>query len=134
MFHQLAERILEGHAITKEESFKILNTHDDNILALMDAAFMIRKQYFGKKVKLNMIISTKTGYCPENCGYCAQSIDSTAPIQKNTMMSKEEIIAGARRAYELKTSTYCIVASGRGPTKRELDLVTDAVKEIKGQY
>src|SRR5690625_1858664 len=89
MFHQLAERILEGHAITKEESFKILNTHDDNILALMDAAFMIRKQYFGKKVKLNMIISTKTGYCPENCGYCAQSIDSTAPIEKYTMRSEE---------------------------------------------
>lgn len=133
-WYHLAERILEGHEITKEECFKILNTNDDNILALMDAAFMIRKRYFGKKVKLNMIISTKTGYCPENCGYCAQSIDSTAPIQKNTMMSKEEIIAGARRAYELKSSTYCIVASGRGPTNRELDLVTDAVKEIKGQY
>src|SRR5699024_1977179 len=83
---------------------------------------------------LNMIISTKTGYCPENCGYCAQSINSTAPIEKYTMMSKEQIIAGAKQAYDLKSGTYCIVASGRGPTSRELDNVVGAVKEIKETY
>ncbi len=81
-----------------------------------------------------MILSTKTGYCPEDCGYCSQSIDSTAKIEKNTMMSKEEIVAGARRAHELKSGTFCIVASGRGPTNRELDIVTSAVKEIKEEF
>src|SRR5690625_2271330 len=120
-WNELAQRVLNGHSITKEESLTILNSDEDDILSLMDAAFIIRKHYFAKKVKLNMIISTKTGYCPENCGYCAQSIDSTAPIEKNTMMSKEEIIAGAKRAYELNSGTYCIVASGRGPTNRELE-------------
>lgn len=50
------------------------------------------------------------------------------------MMTKEEIIEGARRAHELKSSTYCIVASGRGPTNRVLDTVTNAVKEIKEDY
>ena len=133
-WNELAQRVLNGHSVTKEESLMILNSDEDDILSLMDAAFIIRKHYFAKKVKLNMIISTKTGYCPENCGYCAQSIDSTAPIEKNTMMSKEEIIAGAKRAYELNSGTYCIVASGRGPTNRELDVVTNAVKEIKDQY
>ncbi len=133
-WHQLAEEVLKGHKITKQEAFSILDAADDDILQLMDAAFIIRKHYFGKKIKLNMIISTKTGYCPENCGYCAQSIDATAPIEKNTMMTKEEIIAGAKRANELNSSTYCIVASGRGPTNRDLDTVTSAVEEIKNQY
>src|SRR5690625_6763952 len=87
----------------------------------MDAAFKIRKHYFGKKVKLNMIISTKTGNCSENCGYCAQSIDSTAEIESYSMMTKQQIIAGAKRAHDLNSSTYCIVASGRGPTNRELE-------------
>jgi len=53
----------------------------------MNGAYKIRKDYFGNKVKLNMILSTKTGYCPENCGYCSQSIESTAPIKKYTMMT-----------------------------------------------
>ena len=133
-WNQLADEVLQGHEITKEEALSILNVPDDDILLLMNAAFKIRKHYFGKKVKLNMILSTKTGFCPEDCGYCSQSIDSTATIEKNTMMSKEEIVAGARRAHELKSGTFCIVASGRGPTNRELDIVTSAVKEIKEEF
>lgn len=133
-WHNLAEQVLDGHNITKTEALSILDSDEDDILQLMDAAFQIRKHYFGKKIKLNMIISTRTGNCAENCGYCAQSIDAKAPIEKNTMMTKEEIIEGARRAHELKSSTYCIVASGRGPTNRVLDTVTNAVKEIKEDY
>ena len=131
---ELANDVVNGHVVTKEEALAILESPNDDILSLMNAAFKIRKHYFGKKVKLNMILSTKTGYCPENCGYCAQSIDSTAPIEKNTMMTKEQIVAGARRAHELNSGTYCIVASGRGPTNRELDIVTSAVKEIKEEF
>lgn len=131
---ELAHNVLEGYEINKEEALSILQAEDDEILRLMDAAFIIRKHYYGKKVKLNMILSTKTGFCPENCGYCAQSIDSNAPIQKYTMMTKEEIVSGAKRAHDLKSGTYCIVASGRGPTNRELDIVTSAVKEIKAEY
>ncbi len=130
----IANEVINGYELKKEEAIAILESSDDEILQLMNAAFTIRKHYFGKKVKLNMIISTKTGYCPENCGYCSQSIDSTAPIQKYTMMTKEEILAGARRAHDLHSGTYCIVASGRGPTNRELDVVTSAVREIKEQY
>ena len=59
--------------------------------------------------------------CPENCGYCAQSIVSKAPIEKYSMMKQEEIVAGAERAAELNAGTYCIVASGRGPANRELE-------------
>lgn len=50
------------------------------------------------------------------------------------MMSKNQITDGAKQANELDSGTYCIVASGRGPTNRELDIVAGAVKEIKEQY
>ena len=131
---KLADKGLQGYEITEQEGLEILRSDNDEILLLMDAAFKIRKHYFGKKVKLNMIISTKTGNCSENCGYCAQSIDSTAEIESYSMMTKQQIIAGAKRAHDLNSSTYCIVASGRGPTNRELDVVTSAVEEIKENY
>lgn len=130
----LAEKVLEGYELNQAEALEILRSSDDDILQVMDAAFAIRKHYFGKQVKLNMIISTKTGNCPENCGYCSQSIYADTPIQKYKMMEKEEIIKGANRAHELQSSTYCIVASGRGPTNRELNIVTSAVEEIKDKY
>lgn len=34
----------------------------------------------------------------------------------------------------MNAGTYCIVASGRGPASRELDIVVDAVKEIKSTH
>lgn len=133
-YEMLAEQVLAGHILTEEEALSILEGTDEDLLLLLHAAYKIRKHYYGNKVKLNMIMNTKSGLCPENCGYCAQSIVSKAPIEKYSMMKREEILAGAKRAAELNAGTYCIVASGRGPTDRELDIVIDSVKEIKAKH
>lgn len=130
----LARKVINGYEIIEEEALSILDCPNEEILQLLEGARVIRHHYYGNKVKLNMIINTKTGFCPENCGYCAQSIESTAPIQKYRMLDKETIINGAEKAVELNSGTYCIVASGRGPTNRELDTVTTAVKEIKAKH
>ncbi|GGD02079.1 biotin synthase [Thalassobacillus devorans] len=130
----LAEQVLAGHELSDEEGLAILESDDDHILELLHSAYQIRKHYYGNKVKLNMIVNTKSGFCPENCGYCAQSIDSEAPIQKYRMMDKDTIVQGAEQAHRLRSGTYCIVASGRGPTNRELNEVTAAVQEIKAKY
>ncbi|MBD1223056.1 biotin synthase BioB [Virgibacillus halodenitrificans] len=131
---ELASSVLAGKKITEQEAMNILNCPDIEILALLNAAYTIRHHYYGNKVKLNMIINTKSGFCSENCGYCSQSRDSSAPIQKYRMMDKDSIIEGAERAHKLNSGTYCIVASGRGPTTRELNEVTSAVLEIKNKY
>lgn len=130
----LATKVLEGYEISDTEALAILESPDDELLSLLQATYQIRKHYYGNKVKLNMIINTKSGLCAENCGYCSQSIVSKAPIEKYPMMKKDEIVAGAERAASLNVGTYCIVASGRGPVNRELDIVVDAVKEIKEKH
>lgn len=133
-YEDIANRVLAGSVLTDEEALSILDSPDEDLLPLLHAAYKVRKFYFGNKVKLNMIINTKSGLCPENCGYCAQSIISTAPVEKYSMMKKEEIIAGADRAASAQAGTYCIVASGRGPAERELDIVINSVKEIKEKH
>lgn len=133
-YEEWAERVLAGGTLTDEEGLAILNSPDEDILQLLHASYKIRKHYYGNKVKLNMIINTKSGLCPENCGYCAQSIVSKAPIEKYAMMKQEEIVAGAERAASVNAGTYCIVASGRGPVNRELEIVIDSVKEIKAKH
>ena len=131
---ELAERVLDGGEVTEKEALSILECSDDDVLLLMHAAFQIRKRYFGKKVKLNMIMNAKSGLCPENCGYCSQSSISKAPIDSYRMVDKTTLLEGAKRAHDLNIGTYCIVASGRGPSNREVDQVVDAVKEIKETY
>jgi biotin synthase len=134
IWNTLAEKVLSGEEITNEEALDILNCPDEDLLLLLHGAYQIRKHYYGNLVKLNMIINTKSGACPENCGYCSQSIVSTAPIETYRMMDSKEMVKGAETAYNLNVGTYCIVASGRGPTNRDVDKVVEAVKEIKDTY
>ncbi|WP_312109559.1 biotin synthase BioB [Brevibacillus reuszeri] len=126
-----ANKAITKAELTQEEALQVLHAEDDELLPLMNAAFLVRKHFFGKKVKLNMILNAKSGLCPEDCGYCSQSIVSTAPVAKYTMLDKETLLAGAREALNRKAGTYCIVASGRGPTEKELSQVEEAVKEIR---
>jgi biotin synthase len=131
---ELAFEVLNGHIISKEEALDILNSTDMELLELLHGAYIIRHHYYGNKVKLNMLINTKSGLCPENCGYCSQSSISNAPIEKYRMVDQDTILKGAEQAYQLQAGTYCIVASGRGPSNHEVDQVVSAVKEIKDKY
>ncbi|MBA9026158.1 biotin synthase [Peribacillus huizhouensis] len=128
---QLAERVISGEAVSKDEALSLLQIEDTQILELMNAAYKIRHHFYGNKVKLNMIINAKSGLCPENCGYCSQSIVAETPIDKYAWLTKEKIIQGAKEAIYRKAGTYCIVASGRRPTDKEISHVVDAVKEIR---
>lgn len=131
---ELADRVLEGYELTDEEALAILDCPDEELLLLLQGAYRIRRTYYGNKVKLNMIINAKSGLCPENCGYCSQSAVSTAPVKTYKMVDKETLLRGAEEAYRLRIGTYCIVASGRSPSEKEIDTVVSAVKEIKERF
>lgn len=131
---EMAERVLNGYEISDREAMDILRCPGEEILELLQGAYRIRHHYYGNKVKLNMILNTKSGLCPENCGYCSQSAISTASIEKYRMLDKESIVNGAERARRLNAGTFCIVASGRGPSDKEVEHIASAVEEIKERY
>ena len=127
----VADKALTGDRLTRAEALSVLSCEDDQVLALLDAAFRVRRATFGRKVKLNVLVNAKSGICPEDCGYCSQSIVSTAEVPKYQLLSQDVLIEGAREAWARRAGTYCIVASGRRPSKRELAEVTAAVRQIK---
>ena len=127
----LAGEILNGREITRDEALAVVQAPDEEVLEILGAAFLIRQKYFGRRVKLNMLLNAKSGLCPEDCGYCSQSVVSEAPIKKYGWVTREEIFEGAREAINRKAGTYCIVASGRKPTDREIDHIAEAVKELR---
>jgi len=119
----IAEKALKNERITLQEGLDILAADDRELLRIMHASYQVRFHFFQKKVKLNMIFNAKSGYC-------SQSMISKAPVERYTMLDQKTIVAGAREALKRKAGTFCIVASGRAPSHRELDEVTAAVKEI----
>lgn len=130
----LAEAVLGGTPLDRESGRAILQAPLEKIPSLIAAAYEIRRTFFGNTVQLYYLMNAKSGLCPEDCHYCSQSKLSTAPIDKYVWQSKEQLLAGAQRAADAGACTFCIVASGRGPTEREVDHVIDAVREIKERF
>ena len=132
-YRQWADKAIAGEALTRHEARAVLETPDEHLLSLLDAAYAVRRQFFGRKVRLQMLQNAKSGACQEDCGYCSQSKISTADIDQYGLLSKAEMIDGAERAVASKAIRYCIVISGRGPLERELTTISEAVREIKGR-
>jgi len=131
---QLASQVLEGGCVSQEQALSILDSSDRDLLELVAAAFRLRHKHFGKTVQLYFLVNAKSGLCPEDCGYCSQSKLSSAPIEKYRMLSPEQLLDGAREAFERGSKTYCIVISGRAPSEREMQTVETVVPLVKEKY
>ncbi len=130
---ELAERVLSGHRLTFDEGLEILGSSDRELPSLLAATYDIRHARWGNEVQLYYLRNAKSGLCPEDCGYCSQSKVSDADIPKYRFNDEETLLASARQAAATRARTFCIVASGRGPSEREVDHVVNVVKRIKSE-
>jgi biotin synthase len=133
-WRDLASKVLDGSPVTKLQALSILESTDEELMELVDAAFEIRKKHFGKTVQLYFLMNAKSGLCPEDCHYCSQSKISDAPIPKYNILSRDKLLEGAKLAAQRQSKTYCIVISGRAPNEREMQAVEKIVPEIKQKY
>ena len=93
----------------------------------------LRQQHFGNSIKLCMLINAKCGLCSEDCSYCSQSKVSKAEIPEYSMVDRQSIVDGAKKAAATGALNFSIVTSGRGPSDAMVDEVAAAVKEIKAE-
>jgi biotin synthase len=126
-----AQKALNDEVLTRAECRDTLQTPNEDLLALLHAAFAVRSHYFGTTVRLQMLQNAKSGACQEDCHYCSQSAVSTAAIDRYNLVPQNQMIDGARRASASKAQRYCIVISGRSPLDREIDEIACAVRAIK---
>lgn len=133
-WHGLADRVLSGSPLTRDEALGVLAAPDEELLDLLAAAYRVRRRYFGNTVQLYFLMNAKSGLCPEDCAYCSQSKVSQAEIPRYNILNREALLDGARLAAERQSKTYCIVISARGPNEREMQAVETIVPEIKQRY
>ncbi|MBD0689536.1 biotin synthase BioB [Streptomyces sp. CBMA123] len=127
----LTAKGLRGEVPTREEALAVLATTDDELLDVVAAAGKVRRRWFGRRVKLNYLVNLKSGLCPEDCSYCSQRLGSKAEILKYTWLKPDQAADAARAGVAGGAKRVCLVASGRGPTDRDIDRVTDTMAAIK---
>lgn len=133
-WNALADRVLAGQPLDAEEARSVLACPDDELLGLIDAAYRVRREHFGKRVQMYFLMNAKSGLCPEDCSYCSQSKASDAEIPKYNLLSRDKLLSGAKMAAERGACTYCIVISARGPSEREVAAVEEIVPQIKAEH
>ncbi len=127
----LADKVMEGDALTRQDALSVLQSPDDDLLAVLDAAFIVRRHFFGREVNLHVLMNAKSGLCSEDCAFCSQSAVSDAPIPRYPMRSVEEIVEGARAAARMGAVKYCMVTSSRAPSAEDLDAICRALRLIR---
>jgi len=133
-YTQLIKKSLENGTFSEKECLEILTSKDIELLALVNAAFEVRKKYWGKTVTVHIINNVQNGQCSEDCQYCAQSRSSKAEIDIYPMKSDEEILTEADDAYQSGAFRYCMVFSGKGQPESRTEHLVRLIKEIKSKY
>ena len=90
-----------------------------------------RRHFDPAKLQFAQLLSIKTGGCPEDCGYCAQSAHFETGVKATKLMTTEEIVAEARRAKESGATRFCMGAAWRSPKDRDVHLLCATVEAVK---
>jgi biotin synthase len=90
-----------------------------------------REHFDPAEVQLSTLLSIKTGGCPEDCGYCPQSVRYRTGVADADLLPIESVVDAARAAKENGATRFCMGAAWRGPKARDIDRVADMVRAVK---
>ncbi len=98
---------------------------------LFEAQTVHRNNFDANAVQVSTLLSIKTGKCPEDCGYCPQSVRYDTELENEPLMPLDEVIASAKQAKQNGSSRFCMGAAWRSPKDKDLEPVIKMVKEVK---
>lgn len=135
MLHPLVaavgSRVLEGKEVTPEEALELLALEGEEVYDLLLAAGKVRRRFKGSKVFFCSIVNAKSGLCPEDCAFCAQSFSASAAIETFPIQDPSYILEQAHAAVAAGAHEFSIVTSGKALGWRDLETVCEALEEMK---
>jgi biotin synthase len=116
---------------SRADALSLLRCPDELLLDVVAAAGRVRREFFSNRVKLNYLVNLKSGLCGEDCYYCSQRRGSEAGVLRYSWLSAEVAATEARRAAARGAKRVCLVASGRGPSEKDIERVAAVVEAIR---
>jgi biotin synthase len=90
-----------------------------------------REHHDPARVQLSTLLSIKTGGCPEDCGYCPQSVRHSTGVEDQALMALDSVLEAAKAAKAAGASRFCMGAAWRGPKQKDLEPVLEMVRAVK---
>ena len=99
---------------------------------LLYRAQTVHREHFDPNaVQVSTLLSIKTGGCSEDCKYCSQSARYDTGLERESLMSLDDVLAAAQRARDNGATRFCMGAAWRGPKPKDMEAVLDMVRTVK---
>jgi biotin synthase len=95
------------------------------------AAEVHRAHHRAGEVQLCTLLSIKTGGCPEDCGYCAQSVKADSGVEASKLLDVQEVLQRAAQAKDAGSQRFCMGAAWRNPKDRDMPAVVEIVRGVR---
>jgi biotin synthase len=98
---------------------------------LFRAATVHREFHPPEQVQLCTLLSIKTGGCPEDCGYCSQSVKADSGVEATKLMDVQRVLQSAAQAKDAGSQRFCMGAAWRNPKDRDMPAIVEIVKGVR---
>jgi biotin synthase len=123
----------EGGLLEPRQLAQLAALPDAAVPSLAALAHEVRLEWCGDTVEVEGILSAKTGGCPEDCHFCAQSSRFDTPVLATPFLDTGQVLEAARETAKLGATEFCIVLAVRGPDERTLTRILDLVPQVRAE-
>ena len=128
------QNILNGEQISFDDALKLSEFQGKDLYRIFSAANQIRNNFRGDKAHLCAITNAKSGNCPEDCSFCAQSGHHNSKVVTYPLIDPEEMLSRAEKAARSKTHRFCLVISGCSLDDEELERLCEGIRLIRKKF
>ena len=98
---------------------------------LLFRAHSVHRRHFDPaEVQVSTLMSIKTGGCPEDCGYCSQSVHHSTGLAASALAPVEEVIRTARAARDRGATRFCMGAAYRNPKPSQIGKIAEMIRGV----
>ena len=98
---------------------------------LFRAQSVHRQNFDPNRVQLSKLLNIKTGGCPEDCGYCSQSVKADSGVAATKLMDVQAVLQSAAQAKDHGSQRFCMGAAWRNPKDRDMPAIVEIVKGVR---
>jgi biotin synthase len=131
-FVRIAESIVNGDGeLTEAQALALATAGPRDTMDLIAFAGRIRQHFMPQPAFKCAIINAKSGMCPEDCAFCAQSAHHSTGAEVYDLVSEEALVSKGLEMAAAGATHYSVVTSGTSLTEEEVETVCRAARRLK---
>jgi len=123
------KKVINGNTISFDEAERLISTN--NLIKLADSANLITRKFRQDSVDVETLLNAKSGNCPEDCSFCAQSTFYETGITKYPLLPDEIILDRAIEAKMNGAASFCLVCAYREPPQNEFEKICKVIERLR---